>query len=164
MMKRTTRRPEEVRGGFTLIEMLVVLAIIVLLAAMVGPRILGQREKADVQSTIGQIEMFRGPLENFNLDQRRFPTTEEGLMALVEAPSEEGDEESNWDGPYLSKTKLPKDPWGNDYQYQFPPEHGTGKFPDIWSLGPDGEDNTEDDITNWTKEEGEEGFEETEQE
>ncbi len=161
-MMNHNRVRRETREGFTLIEMLVVLAIIVLLAAMVGPRILGQREKADIQSTKGQIEMFRGPLESFHLQMRRFPTTDEGLAALVEAPAEEDEDESNWDGPYLNKSEVPKDPWGNDYQYQYPPEHGK-KFPDIWSYGPDGEDNTEDDITNWTKEEDEESFDESDE-
>lgn len=157
-MKRMKKRQPN-RSGFTLIEMLVVLAIIVLLAAMVGPRILGQRDKADIQTTVGQIEMFRASLMQYNLDTRSYPSTEEGLVALVEEPAEDEDGNSKWSGPYIEKSEIPKDPWGNDYQYQFPPEHGKGDFPDIWSLGPDGEDNTEDDITNWTKEEGEEGGE-----
>jgi general secretion pathway protein G len=161
MMRRiqqTNRNPQQ-RGGFTLIEMLVVLAILVLLMSMVGPRILGSREKADISSTKTQIGMFRGSLEQYNLDTRSYPSTEEGLVALVEAPADEEEGTSNWDGPYISKSEIPKDPWGNDYQYEFPPEHGKGDFPDIWSYGPDGEDNTDDDITNWTKEEGEEGEE-----
>ena len=153
-----TRKSRQQRGGFTLIEMLVVLAILVLLMSMVGPRILGSREKADISSTKTQIGMFRGSLEQFNLDTRTYPTTEEGLAALVEAPSDE-ESESNWDGPYISKSEIPKDPWGSDYQYQYTPAHGKGDSPDIWPLGPDKEDNTEDDITNWTKEEGEESTE-----
>lgn len=156
-MKRIQKRQIK-RGGFTLIEMLVVLAIIVLLAAMVGPRILGQRKKADIQSTVGQIGLLESALQQYSLDMRTFPNTEEGLIALVKAPSEEEDtEDSNWAGPYMSKTELPKDPWSNEYQYAYPPEHNKSDTPDIWSLGPDGEDNTEDDITNWTKEEDEGG-------
>jgi len=154
-MMKQVRVNSKKRRGFTLIEMLVVLAILVLLMSMVGPRILGSREKADISSTKTQIGMFRGSLEQYNLDTRSYPTTEQGLAALVEAPSDEEEGESNWDGPYISKSEIPKDPWGNDFQYEYPPEHGKGDFPDIWSYGPDGEDNTEDDITNWTKEDDE---------
>ena len=119
-MKRMKKRQPN-RSGFTLIEMLVVLAIIVLLAAMVGPRILGQRDKADIQSTVGQIEMFRAALMQYNLDTRTYPSTEEGLVALVEEPADEEDGNSKWSGPYIEKSEIPNAPWGNDYQYQFTP-------------------------------------------
>ena len=81
-----------------------------------------------------------------------FPTTEQGLQALLSAPgeSEEGSV-AGWDGPYVNKDEIPRDPWGNEYQYVYPPERGSGDLPDIWSFGPDGEDNTEDDICTWTK-------------
>lgn len=157
-MQRVRKQTKQ-RGGFTLIEMLVVLAILVLLMSMVGPRILGSRDKADIQSTTAQIGSFRGALEQYALDMRTYPTTEQGLIALLEAPADEEEgASSNWDGPYITSSSLPQDPWGGDYQYAYPPENGKGDFPDIWSLGKDKEDNTEDDITNWTKEEDEEGI------
>jgi len=153
---QSARRSRSNREGFTLIEMLVVLAILVLLMSMVGPRIMKSREKARNGSAMSQIGMLQGSLESYVLDMNEYPSTEVGLQALIEASSEE-ETTTKWDGPYLSKSKLPKDPWGRDYQYEFPPTHGKDEsVPDIWSLGYDGEDNTEDDVVSWTKEEDEE--------
>jgi general secretion pathway protein G len=139
-------------------EMLVVLAILVLLVAMVAPRILGTQKKADINAAKTQVGLLKAALERYALDMKDFPTTEQGLKALLEPPADEGSvgEESsstasNWQGPYLNSTELPKDPWGNDYQYESPPTHGTGDYPDIWSYGPDREDGTEDDIVSWSK-------------
>jgi len=140
-----TRRPP---AGFTLVEMLVVLAILVLLVSMVVPRIIGSQKKADINATKTQIGMFKATLERYALDCKKFPTTEQGLEALVSKPADM-DENVAWDGPYVTG-EIPKDPWGNDYQYAYPPERGTGDNPDIWSYGPDGEDNTEDDICSWS--------------
>jgi general secretion pathway protein G len=151
------------RGGFTLVELMVVLAILVLLVAMVGPRLLGTQKKADVKATIQQIENLENCLNLYAVDNRTFPTTEEGLKGLMERPAEsmssDTTQSSNkWDGPYLDADALPVDPWGNPYQYEFPPTKGRRKdFPNIWSTGPDGEDNTEDDIKNWTGDSGTEG-------
>ena len=131
-------------------ELLVVLAILVLLFAMVGPRILGTQKKADIRATKAQIMMLKQCLERYALDLKDFPTTDDGLEALLEAPSDVDDEESKWDGPYVNSPELPKDPWGNEYQYEFPPTRGKGDYPDIWSYGPDGEDDTEDDIVSWS--------------
>lgn len=150
---RTSRR----RRGFTLMEMLVVLAILVLLAGMVLPRVLGSSKKANIQAAKVQLRSFKGALEQYSLHTNSFPATEAGLLALVERPAES--EESaitGWDGPYLDE--IPKDPWGKDYQYEYPPTRGKGDYPDIWSFGPDGEDNTEDDVVSWTSSrEGSEG-------
>jgi len=155
MKARKTQQSK--RAGFTLIEMLVVLAILVLLMSMVGPRILGSRKKADINTAKSQIGMFQASLETYNLDMKPYPETEQGLTALVETPAKD-DTATKWDGPYITKSNIPKDPWGNDYQYEFPPTHGKDKdAPDIWSLGPDGEDGTEDDVVSWVGEEGEEG-------
>jgi len=136
-------------------EMLIVLGILVMLIALAAPRFLGAQRKADIQAAKTQIGLFRGALERYALDMKTFPATEQGLQALLTAPAESTAAEGqtaaagNWDGPYLDKTEIPKDPWGNDYQYRYPPERGTGDFPDIWSYGPDGQDNTEDDICSW---------------
>jgi len=138
------------RGGFTLIEMLVVLAILVVLMGMVGPRILGTQKKADIKTTKTQIGMLKASLERYALSMKDFPTTEQGLKAMLEKP-EGAKNADKWDGPFLNASQIPKDAWGNDYQYAYPPERGKGDTPDIWSLGPDGEDNTEDDVTSWVK-------------
>jgi len=149
-------------SGFTLIELLVVLGILVLLVALVTPRILGTQKKADINLTKVQIGSFKGALEKYAFDMKAFPTTDEGLAALVTEPlGEEGTSTGRWDGPYIDFDELPKDPWGNDYHYAYDPETSTRTFPDIWSNGPDGVDGTDDDICNWKTEdtEGEEGAE-----
>ncbi|QDU81794.1 Type II secretion system protein G precursor [Polystyrenella longa] len=144
MQKRINRTTRQ-RKGFTLIEVLVVLGIIVLLATMVGPRILGTREKADVDATFTQVKSFESALELYQYHMKTFPSTEIGLAALVEEPSEDAEgagNADNWEGPYMEE--IPADPWGNDFQYEY--EAGD-REPTIWSFGPDGEDGTEDDIT-----------------
>ncbi len=169
-MSRRNRRAAA-RQGFTLMEMLVVLAILVLLVAMVAPRLLGTQKKANISAAKTQIGLLKGSLERYALDMSGFPTTEQGLAALIQAPTEDGTSmgmgtedvsvgmdtgttstgSSNWAGPYVNSNELPKDPWGRPYQYEYPPTHGTGEYPDIWSYGPDGEDGTEDDIVSWTE-------------
>ena len=148
-MKRP-RVPQRRRRGFTLMEMLIVLGILVVVFALAAPRFFGAREKANKNAAKVQVEAFRGALDKYKFDTRHYPSTEEGLQALFKKPaeSEEGSVD-DWDGPYMNKPALPKDPWGNDYEYAYPPERGSGDFPDIWSIGPDGEDNTEDDICSW---------------
>lgn len=161
-MKISQRRRTR-RAGFTLTEMLIVLAILVMLVALVVPRFMGARKKADLQAAKTQIGLLTGALENYYNDCRSFPTTEQGLQALLAAPADgaagaEGAEGSagssgavvGWEGPYVNKDSIPRDPWNHDYQYAYPPERGTTDMPDIWSFGPDGEDNTEDDICSWT--------------
>ena len=143
--------PRRTRQGFTLMEMLVVLAILVLLAGMVLPKVLGSSKKANIQAAEVQIRGLKAALDRYALDTNVYPTTEQGLQALVAQP--EGSEESairGWDGSYLDSDELPKDPWGNAYQYESPPTHGTGDTPDIWSFGPDGQDQTEDDVVSWS--------------
>ncbi len=146
--------------GFTLMELLVVLGILVLLIAIVTPRIIGTQEKADLKATQIQIGSFKGALERYTLEMRGFPKSEQGLKALVSKPSDDqGNAGQKWDGPYVNDNVLPSDPWGNEYQYEYPPVNGKGKSPDIWSYGPDGEDGTDDDIVSWRKssEDGEAG-------
>lgn len=163
-MNATVRRRTR-HTGFTLTEMLIVLAILVMLMALVVPRFLGAQKKADRQAAQAQVELFRGALERFALDTKNFPTTEQGLQALLSAPGNDSEGSgsnaaSGWDGPYLNKDSIGLDPWKHEFQYAYPPERGTTDFPDIWSFGPDGEDNTADDICSWTvKAEGGEGQE-----
>lgn len=160
---RRSRVPRKGRRGFTLMEMLIVLGILVVVFALAAPRYFGAREKANKSATKVQVEAFRSALEKYNFDTNVFPSTEQGLQALLTAPADSEEEgegsASNWDGPYINKPALPKDPWGNDYQYAYPPERGAGKEPDIWSIGPDGEDNTEDDICSWVSSKEGEGSE-----
>ena len=149
---KTLAQPE-VRRGFSLLELMIVLAIMVLLAGLVLQRLLGQQKKADVQATQSQIAGFKSSLEFFATDLRSFPSTEEGLKALVSVPEDEA-RARKWSGPYMEE--LPVDPWGNEYNYEYPPTNGSKDFPNIWSNGPDGESGTEDDIKNWTSDESSE--------
>ena len=158
------RQANALRRGFTLTEMLIVLAILVLLASLVGPRLLGSKKKADINATKAQIGMFQAALETYAVDMNRFPKTEEGLTALVSETDGGGasneldtgdattDDESgsSWSGPYLKTTALPKDPWGKSYKYEYPPTRSKGDIPEIWSLGPDGDEGTDDDVVSWT--------------
>ena len=104
------------RGGFTLLELLVVIVIIGLLAAYVGPKYFSQLGKSEVTVAKAQIEAFDKSLDTYRLDVGRYPNAEEGLNALMAAPPSAG---AKWNGPYLKKG-VPLDPWGNAYQYRSP--------------------------------------------
>jgi general secretion pathway protein G len=153
-MLRRTKRPAA-RRGFTLMELLLVMGILVILLTMVVPKLISTQKKANANAAKIQVGMFRKAAEEgYMQDMNTFPTTEQGLVALLEAPSDVENSKS-WNGPYVES--VPKDPWGHDYQYAYPGTHNEKKdMPDIWSLGPDGEDGTDDDIGNWTDEEEEE--------
>ena len=130
--------------GFTLLELLVVMVIIGLLAAYVGPKYFSQIGKSEVKTTKAQIVGFEKALQQYRLDVGRYPTTEEGLQALMTKPANV----SKWGGPYLEK-KPPNDPWERPYIYVSPGEHGDV---DISSMGRDGRpggDGLDADITNW---------------
>lgn len=119
--------------GFTLIEVMVVVAILAILAAVVVPRVMDEPAKARVTKVKQDIRAIESALDLYKLDNYRYPTTDQGLEALVRPP-QSGPEPKNYkEGGYLRK--LPKDPWGNHYRYLHPGEHGEL---DIWSLGADG--------------------------
>lgn len=130
--------------GFTLLELLVVVAIIGLLAGYVGPKYFGQLGKAEVKAARAQIDALDKALDQYRLDVGRYPTTEQGLNALMVKPAGI----SRWAGPYLKKD-VPVDPWGKPYIYRSPGEHGEY---DLSSLGRDGRlggTGEDADITNW---------------
>jgi len=121
-------------SGFTLIEMLVVLVIIGLLASLVGPKLFTKVDSSKVQTAQTQVKMLKGALETLRLDINRFPSEVEGLTLLNTAPADEK-LRVRWRGPYLDE-ELPKDPWGNPYQYSVP---GSNNQPfALYSLGADG--------------------------
>ena len=121
-----------VQKGFTLLELLVVIVIIGLLAAYVGPKYFSQLGKSEVTVARAQIDAFEKSLDTYRLDVGRYPTSEEGLNALMTAPQTAG---AKWNGPYLKKG-IPLDPWGHAYQYRAP---GTKGEYEIVSLGKDGQ-------------------------
>ena len=130
--------------GFTLLELLVVMVIIGLLAGYVGPKYFAQIGKSEVKAARAQIDALGKASDQFRLDVGRYPTTEEGLAVLISRPSNI----PKWDGPYLTKS-VPVDPWGNQYIYKSPGEHGDY---DLVSLGKDGRsggDGENADINNW---------------
>jgi general secretion pathway protein G len=133
-------------SGFTLLELLVVMVIIGLLAGFVAPRYFAQVGKSQIKVARAQIDALDKALDQFRLDVGRYPTSEEGLAALVAAPSGEG----RWSGPYLKKG-VPADPWGRPYVYQQPGTHGGNDF-DLFSFGKDGRaggSGEDADVTNW---------------
>lgn len=135
------------RGGFTLVELLLVIIIIATLAAIVVPRFTGRSEEARITAAKADITTLETQLDIYALDNLdKYPTTEQGLKALVEKPTTPP-EPKKWKGPYLKKG-VPVDPWGNEYKYGFPGAHNPSSF-DLWSMGPDGQDGGGDDIANW---------------
>ena len=143
-MKRIYKEHAKARG-FTLIELLVVLVILGLLAGLVGPQVMKYLGDSKTKTAKLQIEDMSAALDLYRLEVGRYPNNQEGLEALVSAPSGA----TNWNGPYLRKKVLPKDPWGYDYQYKYPGENS--EF-DLFSLGADnsqGGDGEASDVVSW---------------
>ncbi len=128
--------------GFSLIELIVVLVILGLLAGVVAPRVMRQLSKGKASAAKVQIRELENALKMYYMDVGRYPSA---LDALVRS-----DGVQNWDGPYLEKSQLPKDPWGNDYLFRLPGDHGTDY--DLWSNGADGREGGEGedaDVVSW---------------
>jgi len=139
-MKRS-RREEK---GFTLIELLIVMVILGLLAALVGPRMFGKVGGSRQKAAKAQISLFETALDTYKLDTSTYPTTSQGLEALRTQPS--GVE--RWDGPYLPKN-VPLDPWGHRYEYRYPGEHGDFDIISYGADGTSGGDGENMDIVSW---------------
>ena len=138
-------RHKRTDDGFTLIELLVVVIILGLLVGLVGPRLLGRVGQSKTAAAKAQIELFGAALDQYRLDIGSYPTTAQGLEALVKNPGA-----GNWNGPYLKKNAVPKDPWGTSYKYGCcPGQHGDY---DLWTEGADnapGGDGENADVTSW---------------
>ena len=131
--------------GFTLLELLVVLVILGLIAGVVGPRVMKHVGASKTRTAAIQIEELATALETYRLELDRYPTSDEGLQALVARPAGE----ARWNGPYLRKPVVPKDPWGRDYRYRQPGEHGAF---DLYSFGADDREGGEGenaDVVSW---------------
>lgn len=134
-------QPTKLRRAFTLVEMLLVVTIIGILAALVIPKIVGRSEQARTTAAHADLSSIKTALDAFEVDNGFYPKS---LADLVQAPSNA----KNWHGPYLDK--IPQDPWGNNYVYYYPGKHNTGSY-DLLSVGPDNKEGTDDDVVNWTK-------------
>jgi general secretion pathway protein G len=136
----TRRQPQR---AFTLIELLLVLVILGVLAAIVVPKFAGRTEQARVTAAHTQIATFGTALDAFEVDNGYYPKGKNGLQDLVVQPRDA----LNWKGPYM-KSDIPLDPWGNAYIYECPGKHNPTGY-DLMSMGPDARAGSEDDITNW---------------
>ncbi|MCB1379285.1 MAG: type II secretion system major pseudopilin GspG [Alphaproteobacteria bacterium] len=141
-MKRLHQRRKKLgkpgEAGFTLVELLVVLVILVLLASIIGPRVIGYLGSSRTKTAQVQIESLVTSIELFHIDVGRYPTTAEGLNALVKQPGSV----PGWNGPYISKGTIPLDPWGRPYAYQIPGKKGAF---DLVSYGRDGKEGGSDE-------------------
>lgn len=131
------------RGGFTLVEMLLVLVILATLAAIVVPKFAGRTRQAKETAAKSQITNFSTALDAFEVDNGYYPKGADGLQDLLVPPQEA----TNWRGPYL-KQAIPLDPWGSPYLYECPGKNNPDSY-DIMSMGPDGREGGGDDIANW---------------
>jgi general secretion pathway protein G len=130
--------------GFTLLEVMVVIVILGILASMVVPNLMGSQERANMQKAVSDINALETSLSMYKMDNYKYPSTEQGLEALVTETDIEPAPRRFPEGGYVKR--LPKDPWGSEYQLLNPGEHGNM---DVFSMGPDGEPGTDDDIGNW---------------
>jgi general secretion pathway protein G len=131
--------------AFTLIELLLVLVILGILAAIVVPKFSGRTEQARETAAQSQIATFNTALDAFEVDNGYYPKGKNGLLDLVQQPRDA----QNWRGPYL-KGDVPLDPWQHPYVYECPGKHNPSSY-DLYSVGPDAREGTDDDVTNWSK-------------
>ena len=141
--RRSARRDER---GFTLVEILVVITIIGLIMALVGPRVINYLGEAKVKAAKIQIQSFSSALDLYYLDAGRYPSSSEGLTALAQRPGGA----ATWNGPYLKGGVVPNDPWGRPYVYRAPGEHGSYDIVSYGSDGQEGGTGTAADIVSWS--------------
>lgn len=140
-IKKIAIQKTKLHRAFTLVEMLLVVTIIGILAALVIPKIVGRSEQARATAAHADLSSIKTALDAFEVDNGFYP---KGIQDLIQAPGNA----RNWHGPYLEK--IPSDPWGNNYAYSYPGKHNAGSY-DLLSVGPDGKEGTDDDVGNWTK-------------
>ncbi len=136
------RRPRRV--GFTLMELLLVLMILVVLASMAVTTFSGTQENALKSAAKGQVGLFKSAIDLYHFQTRQYPKS---LTDLTKKPSDSRIAD-RWAGPYLSTSDIPLDPWDQEYRFTVPGKHNPDSF-DVWSVGPDGQDGSDDDIGNW---------------
>jgi general secretion pathway protein G len=141
------RNQSRILRGFTLIEVLLVLIILVVIGSLVATNVFSMKEQADLNAARVQIRLIKTAMNSYLLNMNKYPAS---LDDLYEKPSDAELAEKWGTKPYLEE-KLPLDPWSNEYQYASPGEHNTDGY-DFWSNGPDGESGTDDDIGNWSRE------------
>ncbi|CAN5344851.1 type II secretion system major pseudopilin GspG [soil metagenome] len=138
-MKRFNKRHSR---GFTFLEIMFVVVIIGILLALVGPRLVGKTQSARITATAAQINGVEAGIKNYEMDMGTLPKKLDDLV-------QEESEDKQYKGPYLGSDEVPKDAWGEEFIYKAPGDHHKRGY-DIWSKGPDKQENTEDDIVNWT--------------
>ncbi len=143
-MKACKSKNNNKQKGFTLLEIMVVIVILGVLASMIVPNLMSNKDKADRQKVVSDVIALENALDMYKLDNGSYPSTEQGLEALVSEPSGSPEPRNYREDGYIKR--LPQDPWGNDYILNNPGEHG--KI-DILSVGQDGEEGSDDDIGNW---------------
>ena len=143
-MKIYKKRNAHKQNGFTLLEIMVVIVILGVLASMIVPNLMGNKDKADRQKVVSDVIALENALDMYRLDNGSYPSTEQGIEALLTEPSGSPEPRNYREDGYIKR--LPQDPWGNDYILNNPGEYS--KL-DILSVGQDGEEGTDDDIGNW---------------
>lgn len=149
MKRRNTRRG----GGFTLIEVMIVIAIILALTGLIAVNVLGRQKQAKTDLAKIDLNNIKSALKQFRLDFDRYPKEEEGIKVLWDKTAltvENEADEAKWH-KYLEEP-IPMDRWGKDWNYRPVSEHGDEDMYDLWSVGPDGEEGTDDDVVSWSKE------------